>query len=350
MKKKLFVARYYILIFFMSLLTACSVGDSVRVVQMPKTASKSLLPASDSLPGIAVNPADIMVLDSLLLVRDGEQLVICNTDSGVSRTLFGRGRGPGEMLGFYDFSYDAVSREFAMLDASSQSILSTCIDSLLSDDYLPSSVRRSQLLDVPMLFGICFADGSLLGVGMFQDCRVASLAGDAGLGYEPYSSYAPNAGDKESYQDNILNQAYQARMDYEASQRTLVLACRYADQLEFIRDGEVTLVRGPEGVLPMFSVEDAGGFEVLAHDRNERKGFIDLCACRDGVYVLFSGRTVTDENSSFGNEVWLVSWDAALESVYRLDRDVIAIDVASDGKLYAVAADAGIYVYQLPGA
>lgn len=139
-------------------------------------------------------------------------------------------------------------------------------------------------------------------------------------------------------------------MDYEASQRTLVLACRYADQLEFIRDGEVTLVRGPEGVLPMFSVVDAGGFEVLAHDRNERKGFIDLCACRDGVYVLFSGRTVADENSSFGNEVWFVTWDAALESVYRLDRDVIAIDVASDGKLYAVAADAGIYVYQLPGA
>lgn len=78
-------------------------------------------------------------------------------------------------------------------------------------------------------------------------------------------------------------------------------------------------MRGPEGVLPMFSVMDAGGFEVLAHDRDERKGLIDLCACRDGVYALFSGRTVADENSSFGNEVWFVSWDAALESVYRLD-------------------------------
>ena len=132
MKKKLFVARYYILIFFMSLLTACSVGDSVRVVHMSKIASKGLLSASDSLPGIAGNPADIMVLDSLLLVRDGEQLVICNTDSRESRSLFGRGRGPGEMLGFYDFSYDAASRELAMLDVSSQSILSACIDSLLS--------------------------------------------------------------------------------------------------------------------------------------------------------------------------------------------------------------------------
>ena len=178
MKKRLFVGGGIVLLIF--LLAACSMGDGVRVVQMPKTASKSLLPASDSLPGIAVNPADIMVLDSLLLVRDGEQLVICNTDTRESRTLFGRGRGPGEMLGFYDFSYDAVSRELAMLDASSQSILSTCIDSLLSDDYLPSSVRRSQLLDVPMLFGICFAGGSLLGVGMFQDCRVASLGGDFG--------------------------------------------------------------------------------------------------------------------------------------------------------------------------
>lgn len=99
MKKKLFVVRYYILIFFISLLTACSVGDSVRVVQMSKVATKGLLSASDSLPGVAGNPADIMVLDSLLLVRDGEQLVICNTDSRESRTLFGRGRGPGEMLG-----------------------------------------------------------------------------------------------------------------------------------------------------------------------------------------------------------------------------------------------------------
>lgn len=300
-------------------LSSCASGNGVSVVDMGGRKAEYSLSASDSLPGVAGNPADIMVLDSLLLVRDGEQLVICNTDSRESRTLFGRGRGPGEMLGFYDFSYDAASRELAMLDVSSQSILSVCID-------------------------------SLLGVGMFQDCRVASLAGDAGLGYGPYARYVPNAGDKENYPDNILNQAYQARMDYEASQRTLVLACRYADQLEFIRDGEVTLVRGPEGVLPMFSVMDAGGFEVLAHDRDERKGFIDLCACRDGVYALFSGRTVADENSSFGNEVWFVSWDAALESVYRLDRDVIAIDVASDGKLYAVAADAGIYVYQLPGA
>lgn len=72
MKKKLFVARYYILIFFMSLLTACSVGDSVRVVHMSKIASKGLLSASDSLPGIAGNPADIMVFDSLLLVLDEE--------------------------------------------------------------------------------------------------------------------------------------------------------------------------------------------------------------------------------------------------------------------------------------
>lgn len=331
-------------------LSSCASGNGVSVVDMGVRKAEYYLSASDSLPGIAGNPADIMVLDSLLLVRDGEQLVICNTDTRESRTLFGRGRGPGEMLGFYDFSYDAASRELAMLDVSSQSILSACIDSLLSDDYLSGSVRRSQLLDLPMLFGICFAGDSLLGVGMFQDCRVASLAGDAGLGYEPYARYAPNVGDRESYPDNILNQAYQVRMDYEASQRTLVLACRYADQLEFIRDDEVMLVRGPEGVLPMFSVMDAGGFEVLAHDRNERRGFIDLCARKDGVYALFSGRTVADENSSFGNEVWFVSWDAALESVYRLDRDVIAIDVASDGKLYAVAADAGIYVYQLPGA
>ena len=185
-------------------LSSCASGNGVSVLDMGGWKAEYSLSAFDSLPGIAGNPADIMVLDSLLLVRDGEQLVICNTDSRESRTLFGRGRGPGEMLGFYDFSYDAASRELAMLDVSSQSILSACIDSLLSDDYLSGSIRRSQLLDVPMLFGICFAGDSLLGVGMFQDCRVASLAGDAGLGYEPYARYAPNAGDKESYPDNIL--------------------------------------------------------------------------------------------------------------------------------------------------
>ena len=133
-------------------LSSCASGNGVSVVDMGGWKAEYSLSASDSLPGVAGNPADIMVLDSLLLVRDGEQLVICNTDSRESRTLFGRGRGPGEMLGFYDFSYDAASREPAMLDVSSQSILSACIDSLLSDDYLSGSVRRSQLLDVPMLF------------------------------------------------------------------------------------------------------------------------------------------------------------------------------------------------------
>ena len=112
-------------------LSSCASGNGVSVLDMGGWKAEYSLSASDSLPGVAGNPADIMVLDSLLLVRDGEQLVICNTDSKESRTLFGRGRGPGEMLGFYDFSYDAASCELAMLDVSSQSILSACIDSLL---------------------------------------------------------------------------------------------------------------------------------------------------------------------------------------------------------------------------
>ena len=53
-------------------LSSCASGNGVSVVDMGGRKAEYSLSASGSLPGIAGNPADIMVFDSLLLVLDEE--------------------------------------------------------------------------------------------------------------------------------------------------------------------------------------------------------------------------------------------------------------------------------------
>lgn len=336
-----------IAVFAAIIAVSCSGNNDITLVHVQGPAREQTVSHVTSFEIPSEIVSSLEVLDSLLLIRGQNQLIVYNRNRDEYKKAYREGRGPGEMTGFYDFTYNDRNRELYLLDITSQSILMCSVDSLLAGNNPVRNTKRVFLYNVPLLFSLCYGGGELYAMGTFNDCRIATLNGADTLLYKPARMYSPQLEGKEKASFGIINQAYHGTMSFENSKKTLVVADRYSDQLELITKDEVKVIKGHKGIDPMYDVVKMGDFDVLSHKREERKGFIDVATTDSRIYALFSGRTVRDENGSYGNEIWAFSWDGKLDCIYHLDQDIISFDVDASSHLFGIADDTHIYEYIL---
>ena len=81
-----------------------------------------------------------------------------------------------------------------------------------------------------------------------------------------------------------------------------------------------------------FTPVQAGDIKVSAPNDKTRYGYTKGYATDKYLYLLFSGRKVTDANYLFGNTIHVYDWDCNLVHNIKINKDISALAVSKDDK------------------
>ncbi|MBO9659382.1 MAG: hypothetical protein J7527_11210 [Chitinophagaceae bacterium] len=136
--------------------------------------------------------------------------------------------------------------------------------------------------------------------------------------------------------DSRINKmAYESFMLLRPDKKKVVLASRYADQLEFfdLENGTSKRVSGPEGFAPeLVPFENNAGVTVATIGPDSRYGFLRGCVTQPYIYLLFSGNNVRSPRRFYGNRIFVFDWDGNPVKQIQLKNDIIGLTVSSDDK------------------
>ena len=325
--------------------------NQIHVVEV-KDVSVTPVSATVLVDSISPNPAQIGYYDNHLLIRDtyvpeGEgQLIFYDLKTGSRTSCIHKGRGPGETIGFYDFFVMEPQKELYLIDITARRILHAPVEELIGGSVSLREIASIDLSGFPNIFTITGSDGKLFATGMMEHDRFIKIDEDGGS--ETFGRYCPDIQQKEL--TRMLNQAYMGRVVYEPKHDVLVMACRYADQLEYYNpgSGEVFLAKGPMRFEPSYEIVDVRGQEVLAHNRDERRGYIDITTDGKDIYALYCGRLDGEPNDTAASEVRIFDRKGRLLRRLDLGEDVDSIALDDAGKkLYALSREGEVLLYDL---
>lgn len=145
-----------------------------------------------------------------------------------------------------------------------------------------------------------------------------------------------------SYQeDSSIGSSMVNKMSYESfmllkpDKKKMLLASRYADQVELLDlvNGKYTKINGPVGFLPQLSpYTNNSGATVATPDRETFYGFLKGHATENFFYLLFSGYYYKSEHRFFGNKIFVYNWEGNPVRQINLKNDVVDFAVTSDDK------------------
>lgn len=341
--------KLLLVILSLSVLACQSKYENVKIVSSP---NKSIYLSGESL-GVAEslgNPSSIDCFDSLLFLKEGAddyKMTVCDpTNKKVINKLIPKGRGPGEQVGTFFFTYSPNTRKIYSFDITLRRMLELKMDSIAVSDYKPTRAFNWPQLNV--LQGAMLNDSTFVVSGNTDDFRVAmfTLGGSVNkFGCSPDPKHKMNA---------ILNEAYMGKMKASPCGEKFVLACRYADQLEIfnLRDTQQVLVKGPELFEPSYSIKKLGSYQVLGHNKDELYGYTNVYAGDKYIYALYAGR-VKEKGGMYCNTIRVFTWDGEYVQDYILDHSVSCFTLDEGrGILYGIVSQPGaeIYKFKIPEA
>ena len=125
--------------------------------------------------------------------------------------------------------------------------------------------------------------------------------------------------------------AYRGTLKADPLRERLVLANRHAAYIEvFGSDGRTRhRIVGPTPFEPAFEVKVGERGPSMASGEDLRFGYVDVAPTGDRIYALFSGRTrgAYPDRAVYGSTVHVFGWDGALQAIFELDIDAMAITV-----------------------
>lgn len=318
------------------------------VVSLERIPTKNLRGEVMAIPGLEA-PSRVYFHDSSLFFKDNvskeAQLYVHDLRTGVTRGHVKFGRGPGEMLGAFYFAFTETPEATLVYDVSLDNILMAKTDSLLVDGYYPREYYVSEPLGRKVSCITGYGD-RLVCLGGADVGRVLELSRDGEV--KVISGYSPDL--RNGLKDEFTMRAYEGVIKADRKKEACVIACRYADQVEIVdlKTGRPLFVKGYENFEPGSKVVMVRGTKTLAHDREERKGYVDVCCSKDYIAALYSGKKTKEKKSSYGRSLRLLSWKGKLIDEFILDRDVLAIDLDPENEvLYAIADSSRILRYEL---
>lgn len=317
------------------------VADGSKVIETSLNPSKAIdLETSD--------PSQVVCFDDYLLIRDVRSdqgmLAIHKLSESKTRHLYKLGRGPGEMVGFYDVSISLDNRKVYLFDVAMRKILVADVDTLFLSQDILSITREISLSGMPSFLSVTSGpSGIIYGTGVFERARIIGVNEHAEVLKEVV--YSPDGASGGS--NMVLNQAFMGRIAYEPIRNMLVLACRYSCQLEYydVSADRSVIIRGPEDSFPMYDVVNG----VVARKAEEKLGYVCVHADESYVYALYSGKCHDDPDPVCSSDIRVFDWDGQYVRRYVLNQDIYSFDVDDSNKiLYALSKEGEILVYDLP--
>jgi hypothetical protein len=276
----------------------------------------------------------------LVLAGPGDSILfVYDRSNGRLKSTFGRrGAGPGEFRDVTSLQ-PSTSRSG---DSEAVWAFDATLGRLTELKIHPSgemAVKQSvtgrfagQLVVFPL------GESNSVGMGSFSDRRV-SIFDSAGtkvreVGELPLLS--------EGVPASVAQEILQPSAVAQPNGLLVAIGARYAGRVDIYSsvDGRHTSAAVPDPFSARVNVGYNGAVLLFRSDGQTRFGYIGLAATSERVYALFSGRTRRGfpGRANFGRALHVFSWSGRLLRSFELDRDVISIAVAPDGRtLYAIA-------------
>ncbi|MEX6690957.1 BF3164 family lipoprotein [Danxiaibacter flavus] len=245
------------------------------------------------------------------------------------------GRKYGQAMGFLSsgvlsdgniWAYD-INKKTVVFNKF-KNILDT--SSVILEKNLTSGFYRSlKLLD----------DSTAIGSGNFNSDNKIDFLNLSADG-KPECGIVPYGHDANTPASNYDKSAMENFLFIKPSHDRCVLAYRYTDKIEIVnlKTGESRMVYGPDGFDPqMNKMTGPDGKEIAICGNNTIVAFLTGMTTENYIYLLFSGRKFFTENFTYGNSIYVYSWDGNPVKKINLSEDIQAFAVSSD--------DASIYTY-----
>ncbi len=291
-----------------------------------------------------ITPVDISLSKDFLIIIDASMnpaVHVLNRDDLNYQHSFGReGRGPGEFLSTWSITsidlnknnigvYDNILSRFSSFDIEIESDSINIVNGQLIN--LDSSEGRP--VNVTLL-----NNNTLVGTGSFQEKRVRYFnldgsikksVGDLPLVESKNSNFSFFTVNRR-FPDNILQHAYQSKIESRPDGHFFAIAARHANLIEiYNHPGEkVVEIRDIINAVPKIDIINVQGNSVLNQGVEDfHFGYIDLKVSDSKIYGLFSGRKNADGNAYLGNEIHIFNWEGELLKILELNEYLIAIEV-----------------------
>lgn len=301
----------------------------------------TVLTDSDSL----VLPLRISFLaDYLIVVEDkGHNAIkVFGARDGNFYKSFGLvGHGPGEYIGAFSIDVSPFNKEFLIYDITLSRLTLYTLDSLLTD----TSYNYKKIIKLNSDRGITvnvswLAKDNFVSSGYYRDGRLCFFNPN---GQNISITGSVPSGRKSHVPITVHQHAYQSYLAVRPDLRKIVLATRYADQLEiYSESGNIeSVAKGPHRFSPAYQLANARGYPTLEYTDKTRFGYIDLVATNNFIYGLYSGeRRNKSKDSHAGQFINVFDWEGQPVYQYKLDRKLfsIALDAKND-VLYGISHD-----------
>lgn len=273
--------------------------------------------------------------NSLIIVtyRDEYNLLKVNLDDNSIDKLLPVGNGPDEFARI-DISEKTSDSTFLFQDSNSAQLFEmNIITGEVKKDY--NYTDRSYMEIVKM-------NDIYIGTGVFDKGMFAISSHDDSVRYEHHYpedniDNSENANKAMAYQGTLLSN--------DNRERVMFCSIRFPYfEIFQLNEYEVSSIKKSYIGEFKYTVSPNKNMNFAAVDRNNREGYVDAAATSEYIYLLYSGRSITNadvetqEQARLANQILLYDWDGNQVKQYETDVDLKSICInKAESMIYAVS-------------
>lgn len=292
-------------------------------------------------------PTSLHVLDSTIIIfssfnkTDSYFYNYSLHNNQLSNGYVKRGRGPNEALGgFFSGTY---GNTLWLFDITLKKIITLNKNKALIN---PQTVNFNEYSINDNYYMISFIDSlKYVSVGNIKSSTKASEI-DL-IQSKKIHDYGEFYNIPESLPLDAVKDAYTPFVFSKPNGEKIVLAYRHTDVIEIynLLDNKKTAIKGIEQFDVDFVVRNRKNHHFMGRTENTRMAFINGCVTDKYIYMIYSGRYTKDENSDYGNSIYVYDWDGNPVKKLNLDRDIFTIGVSNnDESLFSYDLNTGYII------
>jgi hypothetical protein len=327
--------KYTCVILVISLCVGCA--NKVKIKLNDAIVQFSSFPLTDSLKFVAISDQileepskmllyqDQLIINTFCRAKDKHIVIYSLPENQIVNETVKYGEGPEDMIGC-DIGF--INHKIWLYDMSKKRIGFASIDSFLRNN--PAAVQYS--------LGSSFYTTAMLNDSIMLGTN--DMTGRFKIAYVNLNTHSVTGrGDYAYLDDNValgsLIDASSCYIDVHPKTKDILLSYRYTDVIEIYHsEGKLKhALQGPMCFDIEFQPVFANNHAIMAKTGDTRKAYVNSYVTENHIYLLFSGCKRNEKNWSYGNELYVFSWEGKPEKRYLLEQPIYTFAVDEENRL-----------------